>query len=222
MSDVKRLQHDERETVRVEAFSDGVFAIAITLLVLQLKVPLSESLTDSSLAKELGQEWPSYFAYVMSFVTILIMWFNHHKLFNHIRRVDGPMMFLNGFLLLMVSVMPWPTALAAEHWGHADERFAIKVYTGISIVMAISFNLLWRYCSHKGRLLAHDYDQHEVDRITSQYNFGPITYTLAFATSFYSATLAMVICMGLAFFFAFTGFLDTRSFFKRAPIRSGR
>src|SRR5882672_2129896 len=94
------------ETGRIEAFSDGVFAIAITLLVLDLKVP--RALQDGrTLASSLGAMWPSYLAFVTSFATILIMWINHHRMFTLIGRADDRVMFYNGLLLLGVTVVPF-------------------------------------------------------------------------------------------------------------------
>ncbi len=101
------------ETSRVEAFSDGVFAIAITLLILDVHVPTS---SQGSLGHALGRQWPTYVAFLISFAFIGIMWVNHHRLFNHIHRTDNGLMFLNLLLLLGVTVVPFPTALIAAHY----------------------------------------------------------------------------------------------------------
>jgi len=107
---------DEKETARIEAFSDGVFAIAITLLILEIKVP-QEAGSEEALTKALARQWPSYVAFLSSFATIGIMWINHHRLFTHIRRIDHGLLVLNSLLLLAVVVVPFPTALLAAHWG---------------------------------------------------------------------------------------------------------
>src|SRR5713101_3913707 len=104
----------EKETGRIEAFSDGVFAIAVTLLVLDLKVPHRDSV-NSGLMNILVKQWPSFLAYLISFATILIMWVNHHNLFNKVKRTDTPFMFLNGFLLFLITFVPFPTGLLAEY-----------------------------------------------------------------------------------------------------------
>ena len=108
-------------TQRLEAFSDGVFAIAITLLILDVRVPrdLPETtrLIDALLAN-----WPSYFAFLTSFATIGIMWVNHHRLFGCIARADHGLLIWNGLLLLGITFVPFPTALIAEYIGHPDER----------------------------------------------------------------------------------------------------
>jgi uncharacterized membrane protein len=202
----------------VEMFSDGVFAIAITLLVLELHVPKHTEVTAHGLGAALLHEWPAYLAFVISFLSILVMWFNHHKLFNYIRKVDSPLLYLNGFLLMIVCAVPWPTALAAEHWGHENEQMAAQVYCGLMVVLAIAYNSLWRYATYKGRLLHHDIDMEEVDKITRSYIMGPLGYGLAFALAFYNATAAMLVCAGLAVFFALTGSLDMR---LRKRVRRG-
>lgn len=100
------------ESGRVEAFSDGVFAIAITLLILEIKVPEG---AGEHLWTALGAQWPSYAAYVVSFLVIGIMWANHHTVFGYVARVDRTLLFLNLLLLLVVAALPWPTALLAEY-----------------------------------------------------------------------------------------------------------
>src|SRR5690242_14008465 len=114
------------ETGRLEAFSDGVFAIATTLLVLDLKVPGS----GEPLAETLLAEWPVFVAYVISFSFILIMWINHHWMFQHIVRIDSTFMLLNGLLLLGITVVPFPTNLVAQYVLTADQRLATAIYSG--------------------------------------------------------------------------------------------
>src|SRR5438874_2539580 len=105
----------DKETQRIEAFSDGVYAIAITLLILEIKVPRAGAATP--LAEGLLALWPSYVAYFLGFSTIGVMWLNHHRLFQMIHRVDDVLLFLNLLLLLVVSFTPFPTAVLAEHLG---------------------------------------------------------------------------------------------------------
>jgi uncharacterized membrane protein len=100
---------------RVEAFSDGVFAIAITLLVLDLAVPLREETPEGELTASLAHQWPAYFAYLVSFLVIGIIWVNHHTVSDKVRLVDRPVLFANLVLLLVVSVIPFPTHLLAEY-----------------------------------------------------------------------------------------------------------
>ena len=118
-------------TGRVEAFSDGVFAIAITLLVLEIPVPhAGVDASSAGLWTALGALWPSYLAFVLSFFVILIMWVNHHELMRLVRAVDYPFLFANGFLLLMVTFVPFPTAVLAEHLATADGAAGVAFYCG--------------------------------------------------------------------------------------------
>jgi uncharacterized membrane protein len=199
-------QEQEKETGRIEAFSDGVFAIAITLLILEIKVPNAHELDAvGGLGAALFRLWPSYLAFVTSFATILVMWVNHHRLFNHIRRIDHPFLFWNGLLLFLVTFVPFPTALLAEYLPHAEARLAVRVYSGTFIAIALAFTALWRHASTGRRLLARAVNTAEVEQITRQYRFGPPSYLAAFIASFFSVWLSLAICLGLAALFASRG-----------------
>ena len=194
---------EAKETARVEAFSDGVFAIAITLLILELKVPRGLSAAD--LQQALVREWPSYAAYCVSFATIGIMWINHHRLFTLIRRVDHGLLILNAVLLLTISAVPFPTALVADYLARDGRRLAAAVYSGWFVVVAIAFNVLWRYLSSPARrppLLGVALDSPEVRAISDAYRFGPTGYVVALGASLWSPMLAVAICGALALFFA--------------------
>ena len=128
----------QSETSRIEAFSDGVFAIAATLLILDVKIPQSN---QANLAAQLGQQWPSYFAFLLSFLFIGIMWINHHRLFTHIKRTDNGLLILNLLLLLSVCAVPFPTAVLAVHLRSAGAHVAAILYNGTYIVIAAFFNL---------------------------------------------------------------------------------
>jgi uncharacterized membrane protein len=129
---------------RAESFSDGVFAVAITLLVFNLLPIGQEKLTYHSLAAA----WPQYAAYVVSFLTIGIMWMNHHTLFGHVTRIDRPMLVLNLLLLMGVVAIPFPTALVAEHLTGPRTpggSVAAVLYGIVMIVISVFFNALWEY-----------------------------------------------------------------------------
>jgi uncharacterized membrane protein len=190
---------EQKETGRVEAFSDGVFGIAITLLALDIKVPPAGT---TALGAALLRQWPVYLAYLISFLTVLIMWMNHHKLFQHIHRVDHLFLILNGLLLMSITVVPFPTSLLAAYVGGGEARIAAAVYSGWFVMIAILFNLLWRYACHRGRLLARDYDRARVDGITRQYRFGPLMYAAALGLAFVNVAASVGLCLALAVFFA--------------------
>jgi uncharacterized membrane protein len=195
-----------KETGRLEAFSDGVFAIAITLLVLDIHVPsLDENGQAGQLAPALLHQWPVYFAYVTSFLTVLIMWTNHHALFRHIARVNQPFLMLNGLLLMGITLVPFPTALVSEYMGAPDARVAGVVFSGTFLALAIVFNLLWRYASSNNRLLARNADTDQVRRISRQYAFGPPLYLACCILAFVSVPTMLVLYVLIALFFALPG-----------------
>src|SRR5689334_12290792 len=178
---------DEKETGHLEAFSDGVFAVAITLLVLNIKIPGLDSPgtlpNDEGLWPRLRDEWPMLAAYGTSFATIGIMWLNHHRLFAHIKRTNTVLLLLNLLLLLIIVFIPVPTALLAEYLLKPDQHAAAIVYSGTFLIMACCFNVLWRYASYHNRLLGKDADPRAVMAISGQYLFGPILYLIIFGVA---------------------------------------
>lgn len=197
-----------KETGRIEAFSDGVFAVAITLLVLNLQLP--RSLDAGNLAQWLGSQWPLYLAFVTSFALVGVMWINHHRIFSLIIRSDSILMALNLVLLLVVVFIPFPTALVAEYIGLTltnfhflvDQRNAALLYNGTNIVLAIAFNLLWRYATHKGRLLGKNANLQAVESISKQYRFGPLFYAAAFALAWVNVPASLGLNLLMAVYFA--------------------
>ncbi len=185
------------ETARVEAFSDGVFAIAITLLILDLKVP---SGTLGHLGPALARQWPTYAAFLISFWFIGIMWVNHHRLFNHIQRSDNRLLFLNLLLLLGVTVVPFPTALLAAHFHSPGRTVAAAVFNGTYVVLAIFFNLLWHHAVRRGLLDSATLES--AGSISRQYAIGPISYLLCFGLTWISVPASLIVNIGLAVFFA--------------------
>jgi uncharacterized membrane protein len=149
-----RLATDERHDVtRVEAFSDGVFAIAITLLVLNIQIPTTEKVGPGGLANALLSQWPVYIAYLSSFITILIIWMSHHNLFRYIVRIDYMFLVLNGLLLLGVTLVPVPTAILARFVQSEppDSALAAALYSGMFFYLATLFNASWRDTSFHAR-----------------------------------------------------------------------
>ena len=201
-------EKQEKETGRTEAFSDGVFAIAITLLVLELKVPHPpDGGTVSSLSRALLSQWPSYTSFVISFFTILIMWANHHAMFNLVRRIDVPFLYANGFLLLLVTFVPYPTSVLATYLETPAAPLAGAFYAGTYVLIAVAFNLLW--ATARKRRLLHSRVSEEVVRVrTGKYRLGPPLYLIATAASFIHVSLAVGICAGLAIFWLVSGRLD--------------
>ena len=203
-----------KETGRVEAFSDGVFAIAMTLLVLNVRVPNTDQ--PGQLGSLLWQQWPSYLAFVISFAFIGIMWVNHHRLFVHIRRIDHMLLVLNGALLLGVTAVPFPTAVLAQYLGKPDEKAATMLYAGTYVVVALFFNVLWRYAASGHRLLGDEVDEAEVNRITRQYAYGPLLYLACFVLAYINVAASLALNEALAIFFALPPNKVTRAKAHRA------
>ena len=193
----------QAETGRLEAFSDGVFAVAITLLALNLVVPHQDGDRPvHDLLTALLAQWPSYLAYALSFLTILIMWVNHHTLFRFIKRTDHLFLLLNGLLLLVVTAIPFGTSLLASYLQSDQKKVAQVVYCGLSLAMAIIYSRMWAYAAYNGRLLDPAADSTLVQSITRQYAVGPLLYVAATALAFVSAEASLGVCILLAVFFA--------------------
>ena len=208
----------EKETGRLEAFSDGVFAVAITLLVLNLVVPdLPPSASPAALAAKLGEKWPSYLAFVTSFGTILIMWINHHAIFKLVRRSDTLFMFANGFLLLLVTVVPFATALVARYLVTPAAPTACAVYAGGFVFVNIAYNILWWSIAHERRLLHPHVPQARVEGLTRSIVGGFPVYLVATALAFWNAYVSIGICFCLWIVWAITGYERTPTHEPRVP-----
>ena len=201
-------------TSRTEAFSDGVFAIAATLLVLELRVPHVE---PGVLSGALLERWPSYATYVVSFLTIGIIWVNHHAVMERIRVVNRPLLFINLLFLMAVAVIPFPTALLADYLreGH-DERLAAAVYGGTMAVMGVTFGATWAYAVISG-LLHEGVDPGRARRSLWIFALGNPLYVLAIGASLLSARLAPAIYALLALFYMFDVLPPLEQEFEKRP-----
>ena len=177
------------ELSRVEAFSDGVFAIAITLLILEIRVPHADA---GGLWAALAALWPSYLAFLLSFFVILVMWVNHHELMRTVHRVCYPFLFANGFLLLTVTFVPFPTAVLAEHMAGPHARAAVTFYCGTFVLNSLSWGLLF-WTVVRFRLLREHIDRETIGRIRRAYMAGPPIYAAATVVALFSPTLALVV-----------------------------
>jgi uncharacterized membrane protein len=183
------------ETARLETFSDGVFAIAATLLILDVRVG------DRALGHELLHAWPQYAAYAVSFLTIGIMWVNHHTVFRQIGRVDRTFLFLNVAFLMLVAFIPFPTRLLAEHLRGDGGRAAALAY-GITLTStAVLYGSLWFYAATGRRLIAADADQRTVTGISRSFLPGSFAYGTATLSAFASPYLAAALYAAIALFY---------------------
>lgn len=194
-------------TARVEAFSDGVLAIAITLLVLDLHAGTSSEL-DGSLFHVLttGDAWASYAAYIVSFGVLGITWVNHHSLFRQVAVVDRPLLFLNLGLLLGLSMLPWPTSVLAHHLaaGGADAHTAAFLYSLVMTYVAVMFSAIWWHVTTGGgRLLHTPMDAATVRASRRRFGLGVVTYSPTLGLAFVSAPLTLAVHAALAIYYAF-------------------
>jgi uncharacterized membrane protein len=179
-----------------------VFAIAATLLVLELKVPHVE---PGGLSEALLERWPSYATYAVSFLTIGIIWVNHHAVMDRIERVNRPLLFLNLVFLMAVAAIPFPTSLLADYLqaGH-DEGLAAAVYGAMMALMGIAFGIIWGYAVlRESPILQEGIDRHRARRSLLVFAAGSPLYLLGIGVSFLSAELALGIYALLAFFYLF-------------------
>jgi uncharacterized membrane protein len=183
---------------RMEAFSDGVLAIVVTLLILDVKVP---SGAEGHLGRALGEQWPQYVAYLVSFLIVGIIWLNHHATVSLLARTDHMTRVLNLLLLLPVSVLPWPTAVLSEYariGEHSDQRAAVLLYGGVSSCMAVGFNVFWRYLLRHEELLRPGLDRHLLAVRNRRYTIGLAVYPVATLVGLLSLPLFLGLMLALA------------------------
>jgi len=186
---------------RFSAFSDGVIAIAITLLILEIKVPEAE---PGQLGHELGQLWPSYVAYAVSFLTIGIMWVNHHNLSRRLVAVDHGLLYINLGLLGSISFLPFPTAVIAEYLreGGSNERSAALLYSIAMIMVSAAFTSLWWHIARRPHLI-HAAQRDVVRTHARKASLGVPVYAAVAALSLVSATAALIAFGVIAVAYAF-------------------
>ncbi len=177
---------------RVEAFSDGVFAIAITLLILEIRVPHG----DHGLWSGLLALWPSYIAFLMSFVVILIEWVNHHELLRMVRGVNYPFMFANGLLLLTITFVPFPTAVLAANLAGPEAKTAAGFYCTTFVANALVWNVLFTTIVNGG-LLRPEVTAETVTNVRRTYYVGVLVYVLAAVLAFIRPVLGLALNVSL-------------------------
>jgi uncharacterized membrane protein len=184
---------------RLETFADGVFAIAATLLILSVDgaVPGGEGL----LGEQLTHAWPSYVAYAVSFVTIGIMWINHHTVMAQVDHVDRRFLVATIGLLMCIAFVPFPTRLVAEHVRDSSARDAALAYGFTLTITACFFSIVWFYAARGRRLLRRDADPRTVAGLSRSYLPGPWIYLTATLVAFASATASVVLYLAIAAFY---------------------
>ena len=201
---------------RTEAFSDGVFAVAITLLVLNIAVP---NVGRGGLGEALKAQWPVYASYAVSFLTIGIIWVNHHAVFRYIKEVDRTLLFCNLFLLMAVAIIPFSTNLLGRYLqaGH-DDRIAAAVYGGVMAHMSLWFGALWGYAVTHPHLLSSHLDAQRARATFPRFASGVVIYLLTIGIAFINAKLSLAVYALLAVYYVF----DQLKLPVKADERSGK
>lgn len=208
---------DEEPTpARIEGFSDGVFAIIITLLVLDLHVPRAAALGEGSLASALLQQWPVYVAFVVSFLQVGVVWANHHAMFHYIRRTDHRLLVYNLMLLLCTAVLPFTSALLSEYAraGDADLRIAALLYSGALGGAGVWFSAVWQHALNAGLVNPHA-DPHRLHALRNHWLLVPLFYGVAFLLALVNPRLSLGMYLVLLFYYGMPGPIVVRGMMLR-------
>src|SRR5215471_8097703 len=190
-------------TTRLEAFSDGVFAVAITLLVLNLQVPQITAISE--LVPRLVELWPKLLSYVLSFVLVGIYWVAHHNTFHYIKRSDRNLLWLNILLLLCIVFIPFPTALLGQY---PQQQVSIIIYAGTLVSTGLVLQMLWWYATSGYRLVDRDIDPRLVQRATRRNLTAPLIYLLAIGISLFSVQASLILFILVPLYYILPGQID--------------
>jgi uncharacterized membrane protein len=199
------------QTDRLEALSDGVFAIAVTLLVLDIAVPVT---AEHHLLRSLAQLWPSYLAYVVSFSTIGASWLGHSAITEYLERANSVFVRLNLLLLLLIAFLPFPTRLFADYIGKDQpERVAATIY-GVSLLLSSTLLwVLWRYALH-ARLVRPDAADQDIQFLTQRLTPGLAGYLILIVAGLFVPVIAVVGYLAIALYYV----IPFRRFGQIAPL----
>jgi len=187
-------RQDNLELSRLEAFSDGVFAISITLLVLEIKLPKEDV---RELWARMGSIWPSFLSFFLSFVIILIIWVNHHKVINLARRSDNALLYTNGLLLLLVTFIPFPTAVLGETLLSSHPQQGILLYCGTFLPLSLSFRAVFHAIVNHRRLVRAEIKDEDIRRISRAYWLGFLVYLRACIFAVFFPCLGLAVYLSL-------------------------
>ena len=185
----EQMAEDDKGLERIVFFSDAVFAIAITLLVLNIEVPdIPQGLVAQELPGQLLGLWPKYLSYVISFLVILTFWMAHHSIFSHLRSYDRSLMWLNSLFLMCVAFLPFPSALLGEY---GDQQLVVVIYAASLGITRLLLSAVWWYAYNKPYLVRLDIDQGTIRAFHLRALYIPLVFLLSIAISFYSISAAI-------------------------------
>ncbi|MEN3292228.1 MAG: potassium channel family protein [Burkholderiales bacterium] len=189
-------------TARLEAFSDAIFAIAATLLVIDIKVPPGLH-TPDRLLDALIRLWPNYLGYAISFLYLGVYWSHHFHLFSLFRRTDHIFLKVNAIFLMLISFLPFPTALLSEYLLAPVEtqRIAVLAYTASLALTGAMFFIIWLYAKHGRRLIDADLDTEVIRYNTRRYALAPLGYTVSFLSTFWSVNAGLGIATAVTLYY---------------------
>jgi uncharacterized membrane protein len=182
----------QKETGRIEAFSDGVFCVAMTLLAIEIGIDAKGIANDTDFVHAIIGHWPIYLSYAISFVNVLLAWMGHHGLFKHLRNTDNAVMMANGLLLMLIALVPFPTKTLGVFLQTGAFKAAVIFYTGYFVLISLAFRLLWAAAAGKTDILVHGISPAQIKRITRNENIGLVCNAVILATAFVSPWTALV------------------------------
>jgi len=189
---------EKNELLRVECFSDAVFAIAATLLVLEIKVPsLAGGLSFAQVWKEIGSLWPSYMAFLLSFGTILVIWVNHHFTVQLLHKISRSFLYANGLLLLTITFFPYPTAMLAKYIDTPYASEGVVFYSLACLLINLAFLIWWLAMRKPVYLIRPEISKAQIKKILTQLLSGLCIYICTTVISFWFATIGIVVIIVL-------------------------
>jgi len=204
VTDVETAAERQLGVGRLEALTDGVFAIAITLLAIEIGVPHIESTSGADLRDALIEQWPSYAAYAVTFFLIGAYWINHHRMFRLLQGVNHRFLILNILFLMAIAIIPFPNAVLADYLESPELRgVAAGVYGLAMMALALMFNAVWWYAASQESLLRPECDMGKVNKVLRSYVFGPFAYGVGLVFSFFAplVSLAIYVLIPIGYFF---------------------
>lgn len=192
-TDIISEQQNEKETNRIEAFSDGIFCVGITLLAIEIGVEVNHNATNRGLLHSLLELWPVCLAYFISFVNVLLAWIGHHGLFKNLRATDNFVMMCNGLLLMLIALAPFPTKTLGLFLTTGAFKTAVVFYTGYFVLISLAYRLLWYAASRKRNLLVKGITEEKIKAITKSENIGLICNSIIMIVAFINPWAALVL-----------------------------
>lgn len=183
----------QKETIRIETFSDGIFCIAVTLLSIEIGIEVKEGMTNESLATALFHKWPILLAYVISFINVLLAWIGHHSLFKKINTTNSFVMITNGVLLMLVALVPFPTKTLGLFLLTGAFKTAVIFYTGYFVLISLAFRLLWYAAAKNKNSLVDSITEKEIKVFTKNENLGLVCNSIIMAVAFVSPWTALAL-----------------------------